>query len=458
MSGREGDINRSSFIEAGEGSLEKVETETIVDVFGNEEEHEIKYKTLSWQVSVTHTAYLSQLVSALMIAEIVSTGLLTLPNAVAIVGIVPSLILTIFLGIFALYTAKLLVDFKMNHPEVHNMGDAGYILFGPVGREIFAAGSIIFAIFGVGALILSGQQALSTLSNNGLCATVLLVIFAIATFLLALPRTFSRLSWLALVSAVTIALCGVLAMIGAGANPVPNRIIQAALPSNFYEAFLAITGPVCLMFFVLISEMRRPQDAMKAAWVLQGFSTTFYAVFSVVVYVYIGSSVAAPALFSLPPVWAKISFAFGMVNFLITGALYTHFAAKLLFVRLFRKTRHIHSHTVLGWSTWVFLCFASVAIAFILASAVPIFSYLTGITASLFASWYTYGVAGFFWLHDTFYLKGGLGAIRRRWFGTTLAVLTVLAGAFMCVVGTYVSIKLIADAYSQGLVGKPFTC
>ncbi|RPD79268.1 amino acid transporter [Lentinus tigrinus ALCF2SS1-7] len=427
MSGREGDINRSSFIEAGEGSLEKVETETIVDVFGNEEEHEIKYKTLSWQ-----------LVSALMIAEIVSTGLLTLPNAVAIVGIVPSLILTIFLGIFALYTAKLLVDFKMNHPEVHNMGDAGYILFGPVGREIFAAGSIIFAIFGVGALILSGQQALSTLSNNGLCATVLLVIFAIATFLLALPRTFSRLSWLALVSAVTIALCGVLAMIGAGANPVPNRIIQAALPSNFYEAFLAITGP--------------------AAWVLQGFSTTFYAVFSVVVYVYIGSSVAAPALFSLPPVWAKISFAFGMVNFLITGALYTHFAAKLLFVRLFRKTRHIHSHTVLGWSTWVFLCFASVAIAFILASAVPIFSYLTGITASLFASWYTYGVAGFFWLHDTFYLKGGLGAIRRRWFGTTLAVLTVLAGAFMCVVGTYVSIKLIADAYSQGLVGKPFTC
>ena len=30
-------------------------------------------------------------------------------------GIVPSIILTVFLGIFALYTSKLLIDFKLNH-------------------------------------------------------------------------------------------------------------------------------------------------------------------------------------------------------------------------------------------------------------------------------------------------------------------------------------------------------
>lgn len=55
-----------------------------------------------------------------------------------------------------------------------------------------------------------------------------------------------------------------------------------------------------LRFFILISEMRRPQDAMKvmrsfemhslssftplfkAAWFLQGFSTVFYTVFAIV--------------------------------------------------------------------------------------------------------------------------------------------------------------------------------
>jgi hypothetical protein len=61
-------------------------------------------------------------------------------------GIVPGLILIVFMGVFALYTAKLLIDFKVNHPEVHNMGDAGYILFGAIGREVLSAGTIIFAI------------------------------------------------------------------------------------------------------------------------------------------------------------------------------------------------------------------------------------------------------------------------------------------------------------------------
>jgi uncharacterized membrane protein len=77
-----------------------------------------------------------------MIAEIVSNGMLSLPSALAIVGtlcanldrdawkrkwitgIFPALFLIVFLGIFALFTAKLLVDFKLNHPEVHSMGKA----------------------------------------------------------------------------------------------------------------------------------------------------------------------------------------------------------------------------------------------------------------------------------------------------------------------------------------------
>ena len=97
-----------------------------------------------------------------------------------------------------------------------------------------------------GSELLSGQQALSTLSNSGLCATILLVIFSVATFFVALPRTLGRLSWLGLFSAVFITICGIIAMAGAGANPTPDRVVVAAVSTNFYEAFLAITGPVSL--------------------------------------------------------------------------------------------------------------------------------------------------------------------------------------------------------------------
>ena len=56
-------------------------------MFGQEESNAIKYKTLSWQM-----------VAVLMIAEIVSNGMLSLPAALAVVGIVPGVIIILFLG------------------------------------------------------------------------------------------------------------------------------------------------------------------------------------------------------------------------------------------------------------------------------------------------------------------------------------------------------------------------
>jgi hypothetical protein len=62
--------------------------------------------------------------------------------------------------------------------------------------------------------------------------------------MVALPRTLDRLSWLGFFSVVCITLSGILAMIGAGLNPTPCRIISAAVPTTFYNAFFAITNPV----------------------------------------------------------------------------------------------------------------------------------------------------------------------------------------------------------------------
>lgn len=58
-----------------------------------------------------------QLVAVLMIAEIVSNGMLSLPSSLAVVGIVPGVVLIVFLGAFATFTSYLLVQFKLRHPE-----------------------------------------------------------------------------------------------------------------------------------------------------------------------------------------------------------------------------------------------------------------------------------------------------------------------------------------------------
>ena len=125
------------------------------------------------------------------------------------------------------------------------------------------------------------------------------------------------------------------------------------------------------MFFVMVSEMKRPQDAMKAAYSLQGFATSFYAVFAAVTYVYLGSTVTSPSFSSLDPKWQKAAYGVALPNFLIAGSLYAHTASKLMFVRIFRKSRHLHSHTLVGWGTWVLLVILMNGAAFVLAVGVP---------------------------------------------------------------------------------------
>lgn len=288
-------------------------------------------------------------------------------------------------------------------------------------------------------------------------------IFAIPTLLLSLPRTFDKLSWISVPSVISILAAGIIGMVGAGLHPTPNRTVSITEDGTFYTAFTSVTNPIFsyaghFMFFILISEMKRPQDAMKAAYTLQSFATIFYTVFAAVVYVFVGNTVASPAFSSLPAVWQKAAYGVAVPNFLIAGALYAHTAGKLFFVRIFRNSRHLHEHTVLGWTTWVLLILGVNIAAFVLAVGVPIFNYLIGLAASLFAAWYTYGIAGLFWLHDSYHDGDGTRTWRRKWVQAGLAMLTFLAGLFMCVAGNYVTIRGIVEAYQDGTVAAPFSC
>jgi amino acid permease len=174
----------------------------------------------------------------------VSNGMLSLPSSLAVVGMVPGLIIIVFLGVFATYTSWLLVKFKLRHPQVHTMGDAGYILFGPVGREILAFGTCCFAVFACGGQLLAGQIALSALSDQKLCLMLYTGIFTIPTLLLSLPRTFHGLGFISVISVLCILVAGIVGMATAGIDVNPSRSVQVAVAGDFYTAFASITNPV----------------------------------------------------------------------------------------------------------------------------------------------------------------------------------------------------------------------
>ena len=221
--------------------------------------------------------------------------------------------------------------------------------------------------------------------------------------------------------------------------------------------------------------MKVPRDSKKSAWALQIFSTTWYVVFAVVSYCYLGSAVQSPSFLSLSGVWAKLAWGLALPNFLVAGALYNHFAAKMLFVRMFRESRHLTENTMVGWGVWILLLAVANACGFVLATGVPVrslflaplqccadttqfFSYLGGIVASAFASWYTYGLAGAFWWYDTHFFGDGWRSVRKRWPMFLVCFGTLIFGGFICVGGLYAIIKSLIEAYASGAVGHPFTC
>ncbi len=131
---------------------------------------------------------------------------------------------------------------------------------------------------------------------------------------------------------------------------------------------------------------------MKVIYVLMTFATSFYLVFTIVPYYYLGNDVQSLSFWSLPPVRQKAAFGIGVGSFMISSLVMSHVAAKALFVRLLRNSRHLHSHTVTGWGLWTGLILLINGISFVVAVGVPVFNSLIGLAGALFASWYTYGI------------------------------------------------------------------
>jgi hypothetical protein len=66
--------------------------------------------------------------------------ILSVPSVFQTIGMAAGIILVIGLGTFATITGYVIGQFKLRYPHVHNMADAGMILYGPIGREVLGYG------------------------------------------------------------------------------------------------------------------------------------------------------------------------------------------------------------------------------------------------------------------------------------------------------------------------------
>ncbi|KAI9773821.1 MAG: hypothetical protein M1840_006046 [Geoglossum simile] len=421
-------------LEAAEGERKESGHPGKEDPFGNEEDSDVKYRTMAWW----HAAML-------MIAETISLGILSLPSALATVGLVPGIILIISLGLAATYTGYVIGQFKIRYPHVHNMADAGEVLLGAVGREVFGFAQITFLIFVMASHILTFSIMLNVLSSHGTCTIVFNVIGMVVSIVFTLPRTLKNVSYFSIASFISVATAVLITMIGVAVWKQGDGTVRVSNSTSLYKGFLAVTNIVFayaghVTFFGFISEMKKPKDYPKALIALQFADTTMYVIAAAVIYRFAGDGVTSPALGSTSPVLKKVAWGVAIPTIVISGVINGHVAVKYIYVRIFRGTKHIGSGSPFSRLTWVFLTILLWFIAWIIAEAIPVFNNLLGLVSSLFASWFTYGLSGFFWL----FMNYGL------WFSspkkmalTALNCLMVIIAIVICGLGLYSSIQAI---------------
>lgn len=153
-----------------------------------------------------------------MVAETVSLGVLSLPAAVATLGLVPyvfktrqfrstpytntsnsSIILILALGLLATWTGYMIGQMKLKYPYIMTMADAGEVLGGAFGREFMGVCQILFLIFIMSSHLLTFTVAMNTITSHGTCSLVFGIVGTIVSFLCCLPRTLEKMSWLSLV-------------------------------------------------------------------------------------------------------------------------------------------------------------------------------------------------------------------------------------------------------------------
>ncbi|CAG7959143.1 unnamed protein product [Penicillium salamii] len=404
------------------------------DAFGDEEFAEVKYKVLKWWQC-----------GLLMVAETVSLGVLSLPAAVAGLGLVPAILVLLFLGCLATYTGYVIGQMKLRYPHISTMADAGEVIGGKWGREIVGGAWTIFFIFIMSSHLLTFTVAMNTITNHGTCSVVFGIVGMLVSFLLSLPRTLVKMSWLSLVSFGSIMASVIIVMIAVGITK-PGSGVVAVVDTDLYHGFSAVCNIVFAFcghaaFFGLMAELKNPKDFTKSLCLLQGIDMGLYITASLVIYRYAGSDVTSPALGSASPVVAKVAYGIALPTIIIAGVINGHVAFKSVYLRIFSGTDRMHKRDWIAWGSWVGIALTMWILAWIVSTAIPVFSNLLTLITALFASWFTYGLSGIFWL----YMNKGLWFSSPKKIALTALNFTIVAiAAVLCGLGLWVSGKALS--------------
>jgi hypothetical protein len=312
---------------------------------------------------------------------------------------------------------------------------------------------------------------LNAVSLHGTCTAVFVAIAAICGFLLGSVRTLGRISILAWLGLVCILTAIFTVTIAVGIQDRPADAPQDGTwksdwktfgSPSFTQAISSISSLVFAYagtpgFFSIAAEMSEPKHYTRALIVCQSGVTITYIVIGCVVYLYCGSYVASPALGSAGHLIKRIAYGISLPGLLATTVLVIHFAAKYVFVRLLRGTKHLASNSAVHWGTWIGCTLTTTVIAYLIASGIPVFGGLVSLVGALLGTLMSFQIYGCMWLYDN-WAAGRRDPTMKWYLMVAFSVFVIVSGTFLMIGGTYGSIVGIMDSYKTEGGSAAFSC
>ena len=430
----------------------------------NDLEHQIaedghaKFSRLGWKR-----------LTVVLIVEAIALGSLSLPAAFATLGMVAGVILTVGLGLIAIYTSHVVGQVKIKFPEVAHYADAGRLLFGRAGYEIVGVMFVLQLVFLVGSHCLTGTIAFNAITEDAVCGLVFGVVSAIILLIIAIPPSFAEVAILGYIDFVSIVLAIGITVIATGVQATEQEGGHAAVnwsawpkkDVTFAEIMVPITNIVfaysfSICQFSFMDEMHTPTDYVKSIWSLGLIEIFIYTLTGAMIYAFVGEDVQSPALLSAGPLITKIAFGVALPVIFISGSINTT-VGRYIHGRVYKNSVTRYINTTKGWATWLGLITVITIIAWVIAEAIPFFDDLLSISSALFISGFTFYFPALMWF---MLIREG------PWHSGKNLLLSIanagcfLIGVFVLVTGTYAAITDIVRSllFQPKFKKKMFIC
>ncbi|KAL1406722.1 hypothetical protein Q8F55_006126 [Vanrija albida] len=438
-------------------------------------------------------------------------GIITAPMTFRQLGYGPGIL--VFTGFFllAFLSGQILwrLYLRLDSAEfpITCYGDLGERTFGRAVRHVFNILQSIQLIFNVGIILVGDGQTLSALISDAFCYFGLNGFFAIAGLLLSQMKSLRNVAWFTNMSIWLSITVMVLTMIATGlyppdpsqsgykdlSQPIERSGWTPSYNSGWYAQITGVQLAIfsyggAMIFTEFMTEMRRPRDFWKSAFIAQAFVWLMYMTFGLFCYSMQGQYTAIlPMINFTSIVFQAVTNFINVLTMSITALLYANIGVKVFYQNVLReyfKAPPLHSRK--GGLIWSITVTFYWGLAWLVGAAVPDLLALVTIVGAVCTLQFTFTFPPLLLLGhwvQTDALEGDANqgrlvegkdpltervdtwrdlsrwrrGFKRYWWAKTWLLIQTLCSLGLSALGMYAGIESAKEAYAKGGISA-FSC